>query len=106
AHAHVRQQAIGSTRREFLVTALAVGFAAAVRPTAAEAVITTDTAGIVANEVEIPLPGGSAPGYRAQPAKASSMPLVLVVEEIFGVHEQLKDLCRRIANHGYFAVPH
>ncbi len=86
------------------MTALSVGFAAAVRPTAAEAVITTDTAGIVAGEVQITLPGGSAPGYRAQPAQASNMPLVLVVEEIFGVHEHIKDLCRRLAKQGYFAV--
>ncbi|MEO6025394.1 MAG: dienelactone hydrolase family protein [Candidatus Binatia bacterium] len=97
-------ESVGSTRREFLMTTLAVGFAAAVRPTDAEAVITTGTAGIVENEVKIPVPGGSAPGYRAQPARAAKMPLVLVVEEIFGVHEHIKDLCRRLAKQGYFAV--
>ena len=94
----------GTTRREFLVTALAVGFAAAVRPSAAEAVITTDEAGIIAGEVRVPVAGGSTPGYRAQPTKASGMPLVLVVEEIFGVHEHIKDVCRRLAKAGYFAV--
>ncbi len=95
---------VGATRREFLMTALAVGFAAAVRPTAAEAVITTDTSGILASEIRLSLPGAAAPGYRAQPVKASKMPLVLVVEEIFGVHEHIKDLCRRLAKQGYFAV--
>jgi carboxymethylenebutenolidase len=93
-----------TTRREFLVTALAVGFAAAVRPTAAEAVVTTDTAGILAGEMKIPVPGGATPGYRAQPAKASKMPFVLVVEEIFGVHEHIKDVCRRLAKAGYYAI--
>jgi carboxymethylenebutenolidase len=93
-----------TTRREFLVTALAVGFAAAVRPSAAEAVITTDTAGIIAGEVKVPVPGGSTPGYRAHPTKPSGMPLVLVVEEIFGVHEHIKDVCRRLAKAGYYAV--
>ena len=94
----------GTTRRDFLMTALAVGFAAAVRPSAAEAVITTDKEGIIAGPVTLQVPGGIAPAYRAQPTKASGMPLVLVVEEIFGVHEHIKDVCRRLAKAGYFAV--
>jgi carboxymethylenebutenolidase len=92
------------TRREFLVTALAVGFAASVRPTAAEAVITTDTDGLTAGEVKIPAAGGEMPAYRAQPARGSSFPIVLVVEEIFGVHEHIKDVCRRFAKQGYLAI--
>ncbi len=92
------------TRREFLVTALAVGFAAAVRPTAAEAVLTTDTEGLTAGEVKIPAAGGEMPAYRAMPATGSSHPVVLVVEEIFGVHEHIRDVCRRFAKRGYFAV--
>ncbi len=92
------------TRREFLVTALAVGFAAAVRPTAAEAVITTDADGLAAGEVKIPTKGGDMPAYRAMPAKAGSAPVVLVVEEIFGVHEHIKDVCRRLAKKGYLAI--
>jgi carboxymethylenebutenolidase len=90
---------VGS-RREFLVTALAVGFAAAVRPTDAEAVITTDGEGLVAGEVKI----GGMPGYRAAPDGVSRPPVVLVVEEIFGVHEHIRDVCRRLAKRGYFAV--
>ena len=92
------------TRREFLVTALAVGFAAAVRPTAAEAVITTDADGLEAGAVKIPAAGGDMPAYRAMPAKGGPHPVVLVVEEIFGVHEYIKDVCRRLAKEGYLAV--
>jgi carboxymethylenebutenolidase len=86
------------------VTALAVGFAAAVRPTAAEAVITTDTEGLTAGEVKIPAAGGDMPAYHAKPAKDATFPVVLVVEEIFGVHEHIKDVCRRFAKKGYLAI--
>jgi len=92
------------TRREFLVTALAVGFAAAVRPTAAEAVITTDAEGLTAGEVKVPAAGGDMPAYHAKPATGSAFPVVLVVEEVFGVHEHIKDVCRRFAKKGYLAV--
>jgi carboxymethylenebutenolidase len=86
-------------RRRFLVTKLAVGFAMAVSPVTA-ATITTDTQGLTAGEVKI----GEMPGYRAMPDKDGPFPVVLVVEEIFGVHEHIKDLCRRLAKQGYFAV--
>jgi carboxymethylenebutenolidase len=93
------------TRREFLVTALAVGFAVAVRPSDAEAVITTDTKGLTAGEVKIPTEfGGQMPAYRAMPEKGTPHAIVLVVEEIFGVHEHIKDVCRRLAKEGYLAV--
>jgi carboxymethylenebutenolidase len=92
------------SRREFLVTALAVGFAAAVRPTAAEAVITTDAEGLTAGEVKVPAAGGDMPAYRALPAKGGPHPVVLVVEEVFGVHEHIKDVCRRFAKAGYLAI--
>jgi carboxymethylenebutenolidase len=88
------------TRREFVVGSLAVGFAAAVRPVAAETVVTTDTSGLEAGEVKI----GDMPGYRAMPAKGTKRPMVLVVQEIFGVHEHIRDVCRRFAKLGYFAV--
>jgi carboxymethylenebutenolidase len=88
------------TRREFVVGSLAVGFAAAVRPVAAETVVATDTSGLEAGEVKI----GDMPGYRAMPAKATKRPTVLVVQEIFGVHEHIRDVCRRFAKLGYFAV--
>jgi carboxymethylenebutenolidase len=58
----------------------------------------------VAGEVKIPVAGGEIPGYRAMPAKGASFPVVLVVQEIFGVHEHIKDLCRRLAKSGHMAI--
>ncbi len=87
-------------RRTFLVTSLSSGFALAVSPAGAQT-ITTDATGLVAGEVKI----GQMPAYRAMPdAKDKKLPLVIVVEEIFGVHEHIKDLCRRLAKAGYTAI--
>jgi len=91
-------------RREFLVTKLAVGFAMAVMPVSSET-ITTDTKDLIAGEVKIPTHDVDIPGYRACPAKGRKpFPTVLVVQEIFGVHEHIRDLCRRFAKLGYCAV--
>lgn len=90
-------------RRQFLVTKLTAGFALAVQPVTA-ATITTDTNGITAGEVKIPTADGEMPAYRAMPAKGSNFPTVLVIQEIFGVHEHIKDICRRLAKGGYLAV--
>src|SRR4051812_19884553 len=93
----------GFTRREFVVTTLAAGFAMAVQPVSAET-ITTDAKGLEAGEVKIPTKDGDMVGYRAMPDKGGPFPVVLVVEEIFGVHEHIKDVCRRFAKLGYLAV--
>jgi carboxymethylenebutenolidase len=90
-------------RRAFLVSKLTAGFAAAVQPITA-ATITTDTAGLTAGEVTIPTSDGEIPAYRAMPAKGKAHPTILVVQEIFGVHEHIKDICRRLAKGGYMAV--
>lgn len=90
-------------RREFVVTTLATGFALAVQPVSAQT-ITTDTMGITAGEVKIKVPDGEMPAYRAMPAAGGPFPVVLVVQEIFGVHEHIKDICRRLAKLGYLAV--
>jgi carboxymethylenebutenolidase len=91
-------------RRSFLVRKLAVGFALAVRPIGAQT-ITTDTKGLTAGEVQIPMADGKiVPAYRARPNGNGRFPTVLVVQEIFGVHEHIKDLCRRLAKSGYMAV--
>ncbi len=90
-------------RRTFVVSSLAAGFALAVRPVSAET-ITTDDKGLVAGEVKIPVPDGEMPAYRAMPASGGPFPVVLVVQEIFGVHEHIKDICRRLAKLGYLAV--
>jgi len=90
-------------RRAFLVTKLAAGFAMAVRPVTAQT-ITTSTEGLTAGEVKIPVAGGEIPAYRAMPAKGKNHPVVLVVQEIFGVHEHIKDVCRRFAKLGHMAI--
>lgn len=91
------------TRREFVVATLATGFALAVQPISAET-ITTDTKGIEAGEVQISAKDRDIPAYRAMPAQGEKFPTVLVVQEIFGVHEHIKDICRRFAKMGYYAI--
>jgi carboxymethylenebutenolidase len=92
------------TRRQFIiVSTLAAGFALAVRPISAQ-VITTDTEGLIAGEVKIPVADGEIPAYRAMPAMGENFPVVLVVQEIFGVHEHIQDICRRFAKLGYCAI--
>ena len=92
------------SRREFVMTTLATGFAAAVQPVAASTQITTDASGLAAGEVRIPVKDGEMPAYRAMPAGGRNLPTVLVVQEIFGVHEHIKDVCRRLAKAGYLAI--
>ncbi len=94
-------------RREFLVTSiLAAGtFAAAVQPIQAQTQIKTDDKGLVAGEVKIPVSDGEIPAYRAMPdTKGKKFPVVIVVHEIFGVHEWIQDVCRRFAKLGYMAI--
>jgi carboxymethylenebutenolidase len=92
------------SRRNFFVTSLAAGFALAVQPISAQTAITTDTTGLIAGEVKIPTKDGEVPAYRAMPAKGKNFPVVLVVQEIFGVHEHIKDVCRRFAKLGHIAI--
>jgi len=88
-------------RREFVYTG--VGYALAVSPVTAWA-ISTPTAGLEAGEVMIPTGRESMPGYYAKPKKPGTCPCVIVIHEIFGVHEYIRDVCRRLANAGYYAV--
>jgi carboxymethylenebutenolidase len=97
----VDSAAIG--RRGFAVVSLAGGFALATMPVAAAA-IATDATGLDAGEVQVPVADGSIPAYRAKPEGTGPFPVVLVVQEIFGVHEYIKDICRRLAKLGYYAV--
>ena len=92
------------TRREFAVTTLATGFALAAQPVSADTTIATDTKGIEAGEVKIPTADGTIPAYQSMPAGAGPFPVVLVVQEIFGVHEHIKDVTRRFAKLGYLAI--
>lgn len=94
----------GVDRRDFLKTALGAGFAAAVLPVAAQTMIKTDTAGLTAGEVIVTVKGQKVPVYRAQPQGKTNLPVVLIVSEIFGVHEHIADVARRFAKQGYLAL--
>ncbi|HEX3430400.1 MAG TPA: dienelactone hydrolase family protein [Rhizomicrobium sp.] len=91
------------TRRTFAATSLVAGFTLAAGPLRADAVV-TDANGLVAGEVRVPVGDGVIPAYRAHPARDSRWPVVLVTQEIFGIHEHIKDICRRFAKQGYYAI--
>ena len=91
------------TRRDFMMTSLITGFTLATARAEAEP-IHTSADGLVAGEIQIPTTKGIIPGYAARPAANKSYPIVLVIEEIFGVHEYIKDVCRRLAHEGYLAI--
>ena len=91
------------SRRNFVITSLASGFAVASNPVLAQAIVTNST-GLVAGEVSVPVADGKIPAYRAMPAAPGKYPVLLVVQEIFGVHEHIKDMCRRFARQGYYAI--
>ncbi len=92
------------SRRALLAATLAGSFAVAVQPIAAETVVTTDATGLVTGEVKVPSGDTDITGYRAHPEGAGPFPLVLVVQEIFGVHEHIRDVCRRLAKAGCYAI--
>ncbi|TCO16020.1 carboxymethylenebutenolidase [Camelimonas lactis] len=93
------------SRRGFVVmTALMSGFTMATAHAQANPPVRTPADGLVAGEVKIPVKDGDIPAYRAMPEGAGPFPIVLVIEEIFGVHEYIKDVCRRLAKAGYLAV--
>ncbi|MDI3514540.1 MAG: carboxymethylenebutenolidase [Rhodocyclaceae bacterium] len=91
-------------RRGFVTTLAAAGFALAVQPVQASTTIATDATGLSTGEAGIAVAGGTLPVYFARPAGGSKLPVVLVVQEIFGVHEHIRDVCRRLAHQGYLAV--
>jgi carboxymethylenebutenolidase len=90
-------------RRGVLMTSLISGFTLATQRVEAQAVH-TDAAGLDAGEAQVPTDDGKLPAYFAKPAGKANLPVILVNEEIFGVHEYIKDVCRRLAKLGYFAV--
>ena len=91
------------SRRSFVQTTVGSGFAAAVLPVTAQT-LSTDSQGLEAGPVTIPVGNFAMPAYRAMPAGKKNLPVVLVSSEIFGVHEHIADVCRRLAKQGYFAV--
>ncbi|MDY0047693.1 MAG: dienelactone hydrolase family protein [Thauera propionica] len=91
-------------RRGFVTTLAAAGFALAVQPVQASTVISTDASGLDAGSATVKVSGGELPIYYARPAQGDKLPVVLVVQEIFGVHEHIRDVCRRLAKQGYLAI--
>lgn len=90
-------------RRGAIMSGLITGFTLATQRVEAQA-IKTDETGIETGEVKIPSGGTNMPAFFARPATGTRFPVVLVFEEIFGVHEYIKDVCRRLAKAGYMAV--
>ena len=95
--------AAAAGRRHFVMTGLIAGLTLATTRVEAQA-IHTDAAGLAAGETRLPVADGELPAYYARPEGAGPFPIVLVIEEIFGVHEYIRDICRRLAKQGYLAV--
>ena len=96
--------AVGFDRRSFVVTALGAGFAMAMQPGLAQTTIKTDSEGLVVGQIKVAVADGEMVAYRAAPAGNTKAPVVLVISEIFGVHEYIADVCRRLAKLGYMAI--
>ncbi len=92
------------TRRTALKLGVGVGYAAATLPIMAQTAIKTSAEGLEAGEVMVDVAGFKMPVYRAQPAGKTGLPVVLVLSEIFGVHEYIADTARRFAKAGYLAL--
>lgn len=92
------------SRRTALQAALGMGYVAAAGPAVAQTAIKTPSDGLVSGEVTIDVNGFRMPAYRSAPAGKTGLPVVLVVSEIFGVHEYIADVARRLARAGYLAI--
>lgn len=92
------------TRRRFVGSLLGAGFALAVQPVCAQTAISTSADGLAVGEIEVPAKDRKIPAYVAMPSNGTKLPVILVVQEIFGVHEYIKDVCRRLAKVGYMAI--
>lgn len=90
-------------RRAFLVTSIGAGFALAVQPVSAQT-ITTDSVGLLAGPVKVPVKDGELPAYRAMPVAEGTFATILVVHEAWAVHQHIQDICRRLAKLGYYAI--
>ncbi len=94
----------GLSRRGVLKSSLGVGYALAAMPIMAQTAIKTDAQGLEVGEVMVKVGGDQVPVYRAKPAGVKNAPVVLVISEIFGVHEYIADTARRLAKAGYYAM--
>ncbi len=95
---------LGTNRRTALKAALGVGYAASTLPVMAQTAAKTSAQGLTVGEVMIDVGGFSMPAYRAAPTGKTNLPVVLVLSEIFGVHEYIADTARRLAHAGYLAI--
>ena len=94
----------GSTRRSALQIALGVGYAAAAAPVMAQTAVKTPDAGLTAGTIQYTVDGFPVSAYRAAPEGKTNLPVILVIQEIFGVHDYIADTCRRLAHLGYLAI--
>jgi carboxymethylenebutenolidase len=92
------------SRRSFIVSSLASGFALAAGPVCAQTMIVTPTDGLDVGAAQIPVSGGNLPVYFASPKKAGKHATVIVIPEVFGMHEHIRDVTRRMAKAGYYAI--
>src|SRR3989442_15256521 len=92
------------TRRGFIASSLASGFALAAGPVAAQTAIVTPADGLDVGAAQVPVSGGGLPVYFAAPKKAGKYATVIVIPEVFGMHEYQRDICRRLAKAGYYAI--
>ncbi len=99
-----RSTEAGASRRTVLQSAVGLGYAAAAAPLMAQTAIKTPAQGLDAGEISYTVGGFKVPAYRAAPAGKKNLPVVLVIQEIFGVHEYIADTCRRLAHEGYLAI--
>ena len=93
-------------RRDFLSTALgaSAALAAAASASALAQEVVTDAKGLEAGDVSVKVADGTLPAYRAMPATGGPFPVILVAPEVFGLNPHMKDICRRLAKAGYFAI--
>ena len=101
---NARKEGATPSRRRALQWSLGVGYAAATLPVMAQTAIKTSAEGLTVGEVTIDVAGFKMPAYRAQPAGKTGLPVVLVLSEIFGVHEYIADTAKRFAHAGYLAI--
>jgi len=97
------KQAAGVTRRELLIGLGAAGFALAAGPVSADRIVTSSE-GLVVADITIRSGSDKIPAYEARPASPGRYPVVIVIHEIFGLHEYIRDVARRLAKEGYYAV--
>ena len=92
------------SRRSFIASSLASGFALAAGPVCAQTMIVTPTDGLDVGGAQVPVSGGNLPVYFASPKKAGKYPVVIVIPEIWGMHEHIRDVTRRVAKAGFYGI--